>query len=102
MDTLPASPGFGHVLQMIAALAVVLGIILGASFVLKRFRLMPQGNGAIQVKAIRALGARSQLVLVEVAGEQILLGVTPGQITRLSAAEKSAPSAFAQQLEDAQ
>ena len=77
---------------------VVVGIILGASFVLKRFRLMPQGNGAIQVKAVRALGARSQLVLVEVAGEQILLGVTPGQITRLSA-EQPAPSAFAQQLE---
>ncbi|MEN8665684.1 MAG: flagellar biosynthetic protein FliO, partial [Polycyclovorans sp.] len=48
--------------------------------------------------AVRALGARSQLVLVEVAGEQILLGVTPGQITRLSA-EQPAPSAFAQQLE---
>ncbi|MAY25062.1 MAG: flagellar biosynthetic protein FliO [Polycyclovorans sp.] len=98
METLPASPGFGHVLQMLAALVVVVGIILGASFVLKRFRLMPQGNGAIQVKAVRALGARSQLVLVEVAGEQILLGVTPGQITRLSA-EQPAPSAFAQQLE---
>ncbi len=101
METLPASPGFGHVLQMFAALVVVIGIILGASFVLKRFRLMPQGTGAIQVKAIRALGARSQLVLVEVAGEQILLGVTPGQITRLSA-EKPVPKAFCQQLEDAQ
>ena len=99
METLPASPGFGHVLQMIAALAVVLGIILGASIVLKRLRLMPQAGSAIQVKAIRALGARRQLVLVEVAGEQILLGVTPGQITRLSA-EKSAPGTFAQQLED--
>lgn len=100
METLPATPGFGHVLQMLAALVVVVGIILGASVVLKRLRLMPQGGGAIQVKAIRALGTRSQLVLVEVGGEEILLGVTPGQITRLSA-ERPHTGGFAQQLEEA-
>jgi flagellar protein FliO/FliZ len=100
METLPASPGFGHVLQMVAALVVVVGIILGASVVLKRLRLMPQGNGAIQVKAIRALGARSQLVLVEVHGEQLLLGVTPGQITRLSGTPTRDRN-FAEHLENA-
>lgn len=40
-------------------------------------------NNAIKVVSVMALGARERLALVEVGGQQILLGITPSAIRTL-------------------
>ncbi|WPP01324.1 flagellar biosynthetic protein FliO [Pseudomonas sp. HR96] len=75
----------GEVLQLILGLALVLGLIFAMAWVLRRVQLNG-GRGAgqlIELVGSRALGPRDRLVLVQVGSEQILLGISPGQITAL-------------------
>ena len=77
----PAAPGlFGAVF----ALLLVLGLIVGLGWLLKR---MP-GSGfrpsaGLRVVASLPLGAKERVVVVEVNNEQLLLGVTAGGINVL-------------------
>jgi flagellar protein FliO/FliZ len=85
----PSSPGlFGAVF----ALLLVLGLIVGLGWVLKR---MP-GSGfrpAIGLKLVASLplGAKERVVVVEVNGEQLLLGVTAGGINTLHTLSEPLP-----------
>ena len=74
METVPAGPGLGAVLQMLVMLVVVVGVILLSGRALRRFRRLPQAGGQVKVCAVQHLGARQQLVLV---------GVSPAGISRL-------------------
>jgi flagellar protein FliO/FliZ len=85
----PSSPGlFGAVF----ALLLVLGLIVGLGWVLKR---MP-GSGfrpAVGLKLVASLplGAKERVVVVEVNGEQLLLGVTAGGINTLHTLSEPLP-----------
>ncbi|MNP80377.1 Flagellar protein FliO [compost metagenome] len=46
-------------------------------------QLGPRGGQVIQLVATQALGPRDRLVLVQVGGEQILLGLSAGRIAPL-------------------
>ncbi len=83
METVPAGPGLGAVLQMLVMLVVVVGVILLSGRALRRFRRLPQAGGQVKVCAVQHLGARQQLVLVEVEGDKVLVGVSPAGISRL-------------------
>lgn len=83
METVPAGPGFGAVLQMLVMLAVVVAVILFAGRAVRRFRLLPQANGQVKVCAVQHLGPRQQLVLLEVEGDKVLVGVSPAGISPL-------------------
>ncbi|MBS7457225.1 flagellar biosynthetic protein FliO [Coralloluteibacterium stylophorae] len=66
------------------ALLLVVGLILGLAWLLKR---MP-GSGFRQAPGLRMVaalqvGAKERLVVVEAGGEQILVGVTPAGIRSL-------------------
>lgn len=66
------------------ALLLVLGLIIGLGWLLKR---MP-GSGfrtseGLKLVASLPLGAKERVVVVEVNGEQVLLGVTAGGISVL-------------------
>ncbi len=71
-------------LKVILGLAFVLGLFLLSTFLFKRF-----GNGPMlargELKVIDGLhiSNKERLVLVELKGRQILLAITPGQITKL-------------------
>jgi flagellar protein FliO/FliZ len=73
-----------QIANLIGGLALILLLIFGLSWFVKRFN---QGgftqNPAIKMLAAMPLGTRERLMLVEVGGKQILLGITPTQITNL-------------------
>lgn len=77
----------GNVLQVLLALGAVIGLVLICAFAARRLLggavQGGGGGGQINVIAVRPLGTRERLVLVEVAGEVTLLGVTQNQITAL-------------------
>ena len=85
----PSTPGlFGAVL----ALLLVLALVVGLGWLLKR---MPgssfrQAEGLKLVASI-AVGAKERVVVLEVNGEQILLGVTAGGISKLQTLAEPLP-----------
>jgi len=77
----PSAPGmFGAVF----ALLMVLGLIVGLGWLLKR---MPGSSfrsaEGLKIVANLPLGAKERVVVVEVNGQQLLLGVTAGGINTL-------------------
>ncbi|OEE68167.1 flagellar biosynthetic protein FliO [Enterovibrio norvegicus FF-33] len=87
------------------ALLVVIGVIFGLAWVLKRMQvpsLMGAKSGLKVVSQI-PLGQKERVVVLDVNGEQVLVGVTPHQITLLKtldtpiAAPEQGPS-FSSQL----
>nr|WP_101927603.1 MULTISPECIES: flagellar biosynthetic protein FliO [Luteimonas] len=77
----PPSPGLGGAF---IALLLVLGLILGMAWLLKR---MP-GSGFRQADGLRVvasipLGAKERAAVVQVGDEQLLLGIGPGGVRTL-------------------
>lgn len=74
----------GNLLQVTLALAAVIALVLVCAWAARRMLGgAAGGSGQIRVLAVRALGTRERLVLVEVAGEVTLLGVTQHGISAL-------------------
>ena len=75
----------GPLAQMLLGLLAVVALIFGMAWLLKKMQ-QQAGNPAgqpIKLLGSRALGPRERLLLVQVGNEQLLLGLTPGQITPL-------------------
>ena len=68
---------------MIISLAMVLLVIVIAAFILKRFQGFQQQLNGIKIITSVHLGNKEKLVVVEVSGKQLLLGVTAQQINLL-------------------
>lgn len=79
-----ADPG-GSLWQLFMALAVVLALVIGSLWVLKKL-LAPRGESAgfLRVVAGTAVGTRERVVIVEVGGTWLVLGVAPGRVTALA------------------
>lgn len=82
---------FSSLLAIVLALVVVLGLAWGVIWLLRKLqdRQLQQdfeGGAGLTMRFIRALplGPRERLVLVEVGGEQLLVGVTGGFITLIA------------------
>jgi flagellar protein FliO/FliZ len=74
----------GSVVQVILGLAVVLALVAATAWLLKRFSSMgTASSGIIRVIGGAAVGQRERIVLVEVAGTWLLVGVAPGQVRML-------------------
>ncbi|MCE5182551.1 MAG: flagellar biosynthetic protein FliO [Betaproteobacteria bacterium] len=71
-------------LQVLFSLGIVLAVIVGVAWLLKRFTPGQMGAGGV-VKVIGgvALGPKERLVLVEVGETWLVLGVAPGQVNAL-------------------
>ncbi|WP_339906251.1 flagellar biosynthetic protein FliO [Pseudomonas guineae] len=80
-----ASTGMGgQLVQLLLGLLLVIGLIFLLAWLMRRVQqIVPRGGQVIKVMATQALGPRDRLVLVQVGGEQVLLGLTPGNITAL-------------------
>ena len=80
-QAVPQTPGLGGTLM---ALGVVIGLILFLAFVLKRLPgagLKPLAG--LRVVASLAVGPRERVVVVDCAGQQLLLGVTAHNVNLL-------------------
>ena len=76
--------GLPQLAQVIGALLLVVIAIFALAALAQRVKRLQQGRGRIlHVVDGIALGTRDRLVLVEVGGERLLLGITPGRIERL-------------------
>ncbi len=71
----------GSVIQSFFALAIVLGAIALTVWILRRVGVKGVTGGPIKVVSVVSLGARERLVIVEVKGACLLLGVTSQNIT---------------------
>jgi len=94
-----AAPSPPSLLGAVFALLLVLGLILGMAWVLKRL----PGSGfrpadGLRVVASLAVGAKERVVVVEVNGEQLLLGVSPGGVRSLHRLPEPLPQAPAPSL----
>lgn len=73
-----------QLMQLVFGLLLVIGLIFALAWVMRRVQQIgPRGNQAIRLVASQALGPRDRLLLVQVGGEQILLGISAGRITPL-------------------
>lgn len=96
-----AAPGtealsVGGIFQVIFGLALVLGLLLGGAWLVKRFNPVPAGvAGNLKVVAGVAVGARERVVVVEIKDTWLVLGVAPGRVSSLHTLprEPGAPAA---------
>lgn len=80
-----SAPATGSLLQTILALVLVLGVLLGLAWFLKRYG--PRGMGAsANVKLVGALniGGRERIMVVEVGDQWIVVGASPGRVNALA------------------
>jgi len=74
------------VLQVLLGLAVVLGMVFAAAWAVRRFNPNAAARGgAIRVIAGTPVGNRERVLVLEVAGTWLVVGVAPGRVSQLQA-----------------
>ncbi len=89
---------WGGILQYLLSFALVVGLLLGLLWALKRLQLSPtfsRRDQRLRVVETLSLGPRSKIALVRCDGREVLVGITPTQMTTLAswAQPASAPPA---------
>lgn len=91
--------GLGELGQVTGSLLLVLLLIGGLAWGAQRLRLAKGSTGRhLRVVDALSLGTRERLLLVEVDGERVLLGVAGGQLRRLHVLSTPAHPEFASAL----
>lgn len=73
-----------YLLKLTGGLILVVAVIFVLAWLVKKMNLTPQSQtGLIKVVAGLNLGARERVVLLEVGGEQILVGLCSGRMDKL-------------------
>jgi len=79
-----ASPGAGGLLKTILALMLVLGLLAGLAWVMKRYAPnMGGGSASLRVVGALNLGGRERIMVVEVGDQWIVVGAAPGRVNAL-------------------
>lgn len=84
--TLPVTPGLGggDILNMGVSMLVVVAVIVVLGWLYSRSRFVGSGNNdVINIVATRALGPKERLLVVEVADQQLLVGMTSTAVQTL-------------------
>lgn len=80
----PAPDTIGTFVSLGVGLVVVVALIYGCAWIIRRMNGMTgMNNGAIKIVSVMALGTRERIALIEVGGQQILLGITPSTVRTL-------------------
>jgi flagellar protein FliO/FliZ len=75
----------GSLWQLFLGLALVLALVVGSLWVLKKLVTQRGENaGLLRVVAGTAVGTRERVVIVEVGSTWLVLGVAPGQVSALA------------------
>ena len=93
-ETLPSTAdlfSWSYLGQVIASLALVIGLLFGALWIMRRVNGVGQAvGGQMRVVSSLGLGQRERAVLVSVGEQQILLGVAPGRVAALNVFDEPA------------
>ena len=89
VEPLPQTSGFGAFFQALLGLLVVLGMLYGFFWLLRRYGPTQMGaQGIVRVVGGVMLGPRERLVVVEVDDTWVLVGVASGQVNTLHTLKK--------------
>jgi len=71
--------------KVVVSLVFIIAFIPACVWLMKRFQLaqMKLGQADIKVMSVQSLGAKEKLMLIEVEGERMLIGVTANSITHI-------------------
>jgi flagellar protein FliO/FliZ len=84
-----ATASGASMLQVMLGLGLVLAVMAGCAWLLRRFGGLQRGaGGAIKIIGGSAVGQRERVVLVEVADTWLVIGVAPGHVTALHSMPK--------------
>ena len=91
VDPAAAQPDlFLTLVKSFGMLAIVIAILVGVMYFMKRFTMFgahPSGKSPIRMLSALNLGPRERVVLIEVEGKKILIGVTQQAVQFLTAIE---------------
>ncbi|WOJ96631.1 flagellar biosynthetic protein FliO [Congregibacter brevis] len=74
----------GYLFQVLGSLVLVFVCLFAVVYFLKRFNGVSVGSAsALRVIGSASVGQREKVVLIEVGGEQLLIGVAPGSVRTL-------------------
>lgn len=80
-----AAGGAAAVVQMLGALGVVLAVLLGAMWLLRRLSGSKlAGTAAIRTVGGIAVGTRERVLLLEIGEHWLVVGVAPGSVTGIA------------------
>lgn len=78
------SPGAGGLLKTVMALMLVLALLAGLAWVMKRYGpKMSGGSANLRVVGALNLGGRERIMVVEVGDQWIVVGAAPGRVNAL-------------------
>lgn len=94
-DKIPAiEPDSSYLLKLTAGLLAVLCIVFLLAWLVKKFQLVPgSNNGLINLVSAISVGQRERIALIQVGEEQILIGLSPGNINKLHVLKNPLPAA---------
>jgi flagellar biosynthetic protein FliO len=79
---------FPALLKMIAALALVLGIMIGLAFLVRRFfqqtGLTTPDGSAINILTVKYLGPKSSIMIVDILGQAVVIGMSNQQMSYIT------------------
>jgi len=106
-ETTVSANSSSYLMQLVSGMVIVLLSIVVLAWIAKRFnRMQSSGGGNLRIVEGISMGARERVVVVEVDGERLLLGVSPGRINMLYSlatgkqAEKASLNSDYQENED--
>lgn len=74
-----------QLIQVTLALALVVGLIYGVAWLIKRNKgFSPTSGIPMKTLSVLPMGVKEKIILIEVGGKQILLGMTPSNINTLA------------------
>ncbi|HIP52750.1 MAG TPA: flagellar biosynthetic protein FliO [Chromatiales bacterium] len=94
--------GAGNMMQTAGGLILVLILIVALAWLFRRVSHLPSGGkGMLRMLGGLSLGARERVVVVEVEGQRLVLGVAPGRVQTLHVLQgtSAAEEAFAEKLQ---
>lgn len=83
--TLTEPPDF---LRMLMSLIIVLAVIFLLAFIVKKLKITPHSQKHLRTVAQLSVGTKERVVVVEVNGEQFMLGVTSNNVNLLHKLEQ--------------
>ena len=90
IQKVPDVMGVGNILQIVAGLSVVIIMILGAGWMMKRYGgLSGISNDNLKVIAGITVGQREKIIVVQAGDVQVLVGISPGNIRTLHVLENN-------------